>query len=279
VQAKHLRVTKTLSPAILRSCKQVYYEAFPILYGANYFKSDSYLGEKRWTGDFLRCIGKERAKDVRHLVIPMHEHSDRYENKAVRATSRGHFEFKLMAGLTGMHTLELEFGTWVLERPIDWIHLIDDQLRESRHSTPAIAVTVTILSCPDEIYAIPDGLLRAWKEVGWSHRAVHVRLVLVSTCCRERATCRPDCHPGMARWQRTDFVRDCGKFTYPCECGQKHHGEPIWIGRTDWNDDDPMPTMPEDVVSRHIQDCRRGLRRGGPGKCIVGFRRWPLIAG
>jgi hypothetical protein len=133
VQAKHLRVTKTLSPAILRSCKQVYYEAFPILYGANYFKSDSYLGEKRWTGDFLRCIGKERAKDVRHLVIPMHEHSDRYENNAVRATSRGHFVFKLMAGLTGMHTLELEFGTWVLERPIDWIHLIDDQLRESRH--------------------------------------------------------------------------------------------------------------------------------------------------
>jgi hypothetical protein len=78
----------------------------------------------------------------------------------------------------------------------------------------------------------------------------------------------------MARWIWADFDRSCKNISEACKCGKKHICEPIWIGRRDWNDDDPMPDMPEESVSRHYENLLHGFIENAAGTCMMSIQDW-----
>jgi hypothetical protein len=123
--AKHLRGQKKIYPAILRSCKQVCYEAVQLIYTSNVFEADAGWAGWKWTRDFVACIGEEQAREVRQLVVSMDDYNDDYDGEIQRATWRERFDFELAASLTGIRKLEIRIDTGAFERPYDWIYHVD----------------------------------------------------------------------------------------------------------------------------------------------------------
>jgi hypothetical protein len=90
-RARHTRLTKSIFPAILETCKQVYSEAMPVLYMSNAFKyePEAYgYGNPHWIHNVLRCVGYEHAKFSKRLVISMWKYLEFNENNMARATWR-----------------------------------------------------------------------------------------------------------------------------------------------------------------------------------------------
>jgi hypothetical protein len=74
-RARHTRLVKTLYPAVIGTCKQVYNEAMPMLYESNNFKMNITSSRRPWANDFVECIKNDESRSlIKHMVVCMQKY-------------------------------------------------------------------------------------------------------------------------------------------------------------------------------------------------------------
>jgi hypothetical protein len=68
---------KTLYPAVIGTCKQVYNEAMPMLYESNNFKMNITSSRRPWANDFVECIKNDESRAlIKHMVVCMQKYPE-----------------------------------------------------------------------------------------------------------------------------------------------------------------------------------------------------------
>jgi hypothetical protein len=213
----------------------------PILYKSNSFKCTASSRRPRLIHDFVACVGNEQSRALmKHMIVSMEEYSCDWATKAERLKRFQIFDFEHMAKHCGISRLDIDMSPGGLSDEVDWIHSLDSLLRSTRSSK--INVSINVIIPPEKSKSAPN-LNNFWSAlgtVGWQYQPIFRPPTYLLTCCRIGITCRSDCNRDKARWywaRRLDPIPICE------ECGtfESRPREIIWVGRTDWNNDDPMP--------------------------------------